>query len=306
VILTRIIGLTAIGVFVTLDPLRASEISPTTATDPAEQSRVERIYVTALDRAGAPVLDLRAEDFNVKEEGTACRVIRAALATEPARIALLVDNSDEAFGVLKPLRTGLQAFIDGTPAQDEVAILTFGRQVEVRTALTTDRRRLRQVAASVSADYGSGTALVESLLQAHRQFTRDPGEQWPVFVIVTADHAEISRQKQTEFNAFVRELQQAQATVYAVLFSADRGLLTSTVTSDLVRNTRGLRLASSSAADLPLNLEAIARRISEDQRRLAQRYEVDCSSTATGRDAGLEVGVLRDGVTLAASRERLP
>jgi hypothetical protein len=287
------IGLAAISVLVALDPLLA-------------QGRVERLYVTAVDRAGAPVLDLRAEDFNIKEGGTACHVSRAALATEPARIALLVDNGDEAVGVLKPLRTGLQAFIDGIPAQDEVAILTFGRQIEIRTAPTTDRRRLRQVAASITADYGSGTALVESLLQAHRQFTRGPGSRWPVFVIVTADHAEISRQKQTEFNAFVSELQQTQATVYAVLFSADRGLLTATVTSDLVRNTRGLRLASSSAADLPLNLDAIAHRISADQRRLAERYEIDYSSTAVDRAAELEVGVVRDGVTLAASRERLP
>ncbi|HEV3059858.1 MAG TPA: VWA domain-containing protein [Vicinamibacterales bacterium] len=305
-ILARYVGLAVISVLVTLDPLHGREPSPTTSTDPAETIGVGRLYVTAVDRAGAPVLDLRAEDFNIKEGGTACHVIRAALATEPARIALLVDNSDEAVGVLKPLRTGLQAFIDGTPVQDEIAILTFGRQIEVRTAPTTDRRRLRQVAASVSADYGSGTALIESLLQAHRQFTRGPGSHWPVFVIVTADHAEISRQKQTGFNAFVSELQQTQATVYAVLFSVDRGLLTATVTSDLVRNTRGLRLASSTAADLPMNLDAIARRISADQRRLAERYELDYSSPAIGRDAELEVGVVRDGVTLAASRQRLP
>jgi hypothetical protein len=91
-VLLRRIGLAAISVLATLNPLRGTHPFPT-PTDLAEQSRVERPYVTAVDRVGAPVLDLRAEDFNVKEGGTACHVIRAALATDPAHIVLLVDSS---------------------------------------------------------------------------------------------------------------------------------------------------------------------------------------------------------------------
>jgi hypothetical protein len=151
------------------------------------QNRIERLYVAARDRNGSPVLDLRASDFKVKEGDTNCHVVRASLGTEPARIVLLVDNSDATVSLVRPMRAALQAFVDTVPPKDEIGLVTFGGRFDVRVPPTTDRGLLERAVASLSAEAGSGTALIDSLLKVHEQVIRTVESRWPVFVIVTAD-----------------------------------------------------------------------------------------------------------------------
>jgi hypothetical protein len=50
------------------------------------------IYVSVLNNAGAPVTDLAAPDFVIKEGGKDREVVRAGMTSVPLRIALLVDD----------------------------------------------------------------------------------------------------------------------------------------------------------------------------------------------------------------------
>ena len=54
------------------------------------------MYVSVLDKAGAPVPDLGPADFIVREDNVAREVLRVAPATDPMQIAILVDNSQAA------------------------------------------------------------------------------------------------------------------------------------------------------------------------------------------------------------------
>jgi hypothetical protein len=268
------------------------------------QNRIERLYVAARDRNGSPVLDLGASDFNVKEGDTNCHVVRASLGTEPARIVLLVDNSDATVSLVGPMRVALQAFVDTVPARDEIGLATFEGRFDVRVLPTTDRGPLQRAVTSLSAEAGSGTGLIDSLLQVHEQIIHNVESRWSVFVVVTADHAEAPGERQAGFMNLISELQTMRSTVHAVVFSDGSRPLTGTVAGDLVERTGGDYEQVSSAADLTAKLTAIARAIAADQARLANRYEVDYISASKDATPTFEVGVVRDGVTLDASRRR--
>jgi VWFA-related protein len=62
----------------------------------AVQATARKIYVSALDKAGAPVKDMTAADFEVKENGKV-QTITVQPATNPLRVAVLV--SDGGLGV---------------------------------------------------------------------------------------------------------------------------------------------------------------------------------------------------------------
>jgi hypothetical protein len=78
---------------------------------PAPAQQAERhVFVTVLDQAGAPILDLGPGDFQVQEDGLVRPIVRVGLANDPMRVALLVDNSDAASRALVHIRTALNMF----------------------------------------------------------------------------------------------------------------------------------------------------------------------------------------------------
>src|SRR5215204_7719422 len=70
-------------------------------------ARSREIYVSAVDRQGAPVTGLTTADFVVKEDGATREVLAAKTATEPLQIAVLIDDSSAASDATSFLRDGL-------------------------------------------------------------------------------------------------------------------------------------------------------------------------------------------------------
>jgi hypothetical protein len=90
------------------------------------------ILVTVLDKAGAPVRDLTAEEFAVVEDGVRREVTSAALAAEPLFVSVLIDNAKAPLGAGEPtrdMRTSLSTFIktlQTTRPDTQVALTTVG------------------------------------------------------------------------------------------------------------------------------------------------------------------------------------
>src|SRR5439155_26668008 len=83
----------------------------------ALEPRIRSVYVMALTASGAPVTDLTAADFAVKEGGKARDVIRAGAAAAPMQIAILID--DDGTGLF---RYGIAKFLDRLLGRAEVAV----------------------------------------------------------------------------------------------------------------------------------------------------------------------------------------
>src|SRR5262249_38308483 len=154
------------------------------AQKPSGKGRARQVFVDVRDRGGAPILDLQPGDFDIQENGVRREVTRAALATAPMRVGLLVDTSDAAAPAITQVRPGLLQFLDTLPPEHEVMLISVGRQLRVRVQPTLDRKKLKDAAGGLFGD-GGGTALMDSLLEADDRFLKKAEDRWPVFVILT-------------------------------------------------------------------------------------------------------------------------
>lgn len=68
------------------------------------------IYVSVMDSNGAPVGDMKPEEFSVKEDGEARTIINVERAKEPIHYVIMVDTTPNLSGAVVDLREGLKGF----------------------------------------------------------------------------------------------------------------------------------------------------------------------------------------------------
>ena len=117
------------------------------------QRQTRKLFVTVVDQQGAPVLELGADDFQVKEGGLPREIVRARVSSQPMRVALVVDSSEESQRAINELRAALAAFLTRLPPEHEVAFLTIGRHA------FTPARTAESLAAASASLRGDGTLL---------------------------------------------------------------------------------------------------------------------------------------------------
>ncbi len=158
----------------------------------APQALERRIFVTVVDRSGAPVTDLTAAEVVVREDGALREVLRLGRADEPMQIAVLVDDTESATTAIADLRRGLQAFIRVlTPGGHRLALVSFGERPSILVDYTSDPTKLAAGVGRLFAKPGSGSYLLEAMMETTRGFARLEARR-PVMVIVTTEGEEFS------------------------------------------------------------------------------------------------------------------
>lgn len=109
-------------------------------------STLRSVLVTVLDQDDAPLRDLKASDFLVREDNIDREVTDATLSTDPLFVVLLVDTTKPPMGVTPPtqdLRAALGAFVRALTAESpdvEIGMMEYGGAavMTVNFAKTTD------------------------------------------------------------------------------------------------------------------------------------------------------------------------
>jgi VWFA-related protein len=140
---------------------------PAGQSPPVFSSQVEAVRVdVAVMRGEAPVLELAAADFELREDGVpqALSLVREEKDV-PLEATLLLDLSASVIGErLAALRQAGLAFLGGLAAEDEASLLCFSHRVSLVQPLTKDLDGLR--AALLSLQGGGSTALRDALAAA--------------------------------------------------------------------------------------------------------------------------------------------
>jgi VWFA-related protein len=133
---------------------------------PRYESRVETVYVDAFVVAGGkPVAGLRAQDFELRDNGVVQRVELVASDTMPLTAVLVLDTSGSVAGQkLAALRTAGEAFVDALGPRDEVGLITFSHEIRYLVRPGLDRAPVRQALAEARA--GGATAVYDALYTA--------------------------------------------------------------------------------------------------------------------------------------------
>jgi Ca-activated chloride channel homolog len=123
------------------------------------------IYASATDSAGRPVPGLRAEDFDVREDGVPQRITVFSEADFPLSAAVAVDSSFSMAGRrLAVAKSAARTFIGAMRPEDQSMLLSIGGKVQVIAPLSADRDA--QFAALNRLDAWGTTSLHDAIISA--------------------------------------------------------------------------------------------------------------------------------------------
>lgn len=276
------------------------------------KGKTRQVFVSVVDRAGAPVLDLQPGDFEVKESGAKRDVVRARLATSPMRVGVIVDTSDAANASLNSIRSALGAFFEALPPEHEALLVSTGRQMRIRVQPTLDRKKLKDAAAGLFMD-GGGTQLMEGVLEADDRFMKKAEDRWPVLVVLTTDGTESSPEaRENEFNRWLKGLAERGLSVHAIVLKVAAGQtggrnttgVAEILAMNMTQSSGGRYDFVNTANSIPDKMKALASALAADFTAVRTKYQVDFASDAPA-GAPVEVGVAREGVTLKITQTRL-
>jgi Ca-activated chloride channel homolog len=171
-------------------PTPTSSPRNTSATDGEEVGEDEIVRVdtqlipvpvVVRDHTGRPVMNLRAENFTIYEDGKPQRLASFATTDAPFEVALLLDTSGSTRAEVALIRRAANDFIDALRPGDRVAVVSFntaeeGAQklanVEVQTFLTDDREALKEAVENIGAS--NGTPYYDALERVAKEIFREP------------------------------------------------------------------------------------------------------------------------------------
>jgi Ca-activated chloride channel family protein len=215
------------------------------------------MFVSVLNRDGAPVTGLSAADFVVREDGVRREVLTAEKATEPMTLALLVDTSQAARPYIADMRRSLRAFVTRFGARNTIAVSTFGERPSVVSDYTLDVPALQRAVDRVFAASGTGSYLLEAVGDTCRSLAKRDFERASILAI-TAGGPEFSER---QYDEFLPRLRESGAALYVLVFTnqapdlSDRGQRSREMFVDAATRATGgdrIPLLSSMALDAAL------------------------------------------------------
>jgi VWFA-related protein len=230
-------------------------------TAPRADARNRDIYVSAVDRQGAPVTDMTIADFTVKEDNAVREIVDVKPATDPQQIAVLIDDSAAATDATSYLREGLAAFLERMRGHAEIGLITIGDRPTVLAPYTTDTEVLNDKARRIFPRANAGAYLLEAVVEASRALAKREAKR-PVIVAITfEDGPEYSNQN---YENVLRDLQKSGATFHVVAIGtpssslADEMRNRGQVLSEGTSRTGGRRDQVLSNSGIPDKLKQVA------------------------------------------------
>jgi Ca-activated chloride channel homolog len=271
--------------------LLALALAATTTSGPAIgqvfSSRVESVRADVLVTDGREViLGLGPQDFEILDNGVPQKVDLLTFEKLPLNIVLALDMSGSIRGErLEQLRDAARAVVDGLEPDDQIAVITFSRDVSLHTRLTGDRAVA--LAALSRPSEGGDTSLIDAIQGALVASESSSGRP---LAIVFSDGADTGSFLHPD--AVVAAAKRGEAVLYAAAVSAARR---TNFLRDVTSVTGGRLMDVASTRDL----RAVFLRILNEFR---QRYVMSFTPQGVSKDGWhrLEVRVKNRRATVSA------
>lgn len=185
--------------------------------DDGEAVTVETNLVTlpviVSDRGGRYVPDLKAEEFNVSEDGAEQKVSFFATVSEPFHVVLLIDTSASTTAEkMRQVQEAAVTFVNNLQTDDRVKVISFDDDVRVLCDFTGDRAALASAIRATRP--GKGTRLYDAFDLAYRSLRRVKGRK---AVVMLTDGVDWHSDAHT-YDDNRRALEESDVVVYPVRF----------------------------------------------------------------------------------------
>jgi hypothetical protein len=161
------------------------------------QPRERSLYVTVVDKDGAPVPNLAPSDIVVKEDNLTREVLRVAPATDPMQIAVLVDTSQAAREHIQFMRQGLPPFVAELTAageggrKNEIAIVAIGERPTILSDYSSDPAQIKKGIDRIWALDQSGMYLLDAIIEVANGMKKRESPR-PVIIVIATSGPEFS------------------------------------------------------------------------------------------------------------------
>jgi VWFA-related protein len=265
--------------------------------------RTNSVYVSVTGEEGAPVVDLTAEDFTIKEDGKNRDVLRVTAASEPLQMMILVDDNGTGL-----FRSGLVQFVQQLQGRGEIAVSTVYGQTQKLVDYTPKIEPVVEALATLSARPAShdGGQLLEGIFQASKDQERRRAVR-PVILAVTVGGEEHST---VPAHQVLDQLAKSRSRLYVIQVAASvlrptvpitqakqllgENLNLSEVLGEGPKQTGGWREEIVASTGIVLGLRRLAA-------ELKSQYVVEYSRPPKGKALErVDVGIKRRGLNLRA------
>jgi VWFA-related protein len=192
---------------------------------------------------GKPISNLKASDFEVRDNGTLQKVAFVSFEQLPINAILVLDMSSSVTGEkLKNLKIAGNGLLDGLKSQDRAALLTFSHHVRLGSPLTDDINSIKKILSDAKSDIFGESSLIDA---CYACLTLADSKNDRPLAIVFTDGLDTSSWLTDK--AVLEIAKRGNSVVYSITSSR---LKDKTFLSDLSRITGGSLLEIESSKDL--------------------------------------------------------
>jgi VWFA-related protein len=135
------LGLSFIALFSVFPEERKKEQKPGEDRTIRVEVDMVSLPVVVTDRMGRRITDLRKEDFQIFENGVEQEIAGFVATDEPVNVALALDTSGSTEFELANIQNAAIDFVNELHPDDEVAILSFAKDVTLQQDFSIDRNK---------------------------------------------------------------------------------------------------------------------------------------------------------------------
>lgn len=170
------------------------------------------VEATVRDSRGAIYIKLKAEDFQVFEDGVQQEIRHFTRDELPLAIALVIDRSGSVAPIMSRLRRAAREILSQLKPADEVALFSFDTRPVLIEELTKDRQRIADRMAMIQA--GGGTNIKDALYEAATYLAREAPSRRRAIILIS-DNVETVDSRMDE-SQVIRAAMETESVVYGI------------------------------------------------------------------------------------------
>jgi len=281
--------------------------------------------VSALDKSGNPVTDLKPEEVLFSEKAGKGKIVKFEPFALPVKVTIGVDNGSDIDSKGNPVptsalaignyRNGLKGFVEAFPEGTEMTLITTSPQPRMVVKPTTDRAAILRGLTGFAPE-SERPRFTDTLVEYSQRLEKETKDSKfkmyvPIMLMVSTAANESSSYQPSEVQKAVNFLAQRRVKLYVTVNSTRSG--DATATADLNNNRQAIISIPATKAmngrfetlaifnRLDTLLPEMGAELAAYTKRLTTQYMVTVQRAGTGPVEGVAIEIAREGLTGSVS-----